>query len=66
MGITAAQFYPLSGETYDMGDFHRLLSRVEQTSDKAGFRQRRALNAAAGKLRGQGLCYYIESILGDP
>ena len=62
----AFPYTTVSGETYDVGDFHRLLSRVEQTSDKAGFRQRRALSAAAGKLRGQGLCYYIESILGDP
>ena len=33
---------------------------------KPVLRQRRADSAAAGKLRGQGLCYYIESILGDP
>ena len=56
----------VSGETYDVGDFHRLLNRAEQTSDKAGFEHRKTVSAAAGKLRGLGLCYYIESILGDP
>jgi len=55
-----------TGETYDVGDFHKVLSRVEQTADKAGFSARRAASEAAGKLRGIGLCYYIESILGSP
>jgi carbon-monoxide dehydrogenase large subunit len=55
-----------TGETYDVGDFHKVLSRVEQMADKAGFSARRAASEAAGKLRGIGLCYYIESILGSP
>ena len=54
------------GETYDVGDFHRLLSSAEDHSDRAGFAARRADSEARGQLRGQGLCYYIESILGDP
>jgi carbon-monoxide dehydrogenase large subunit len=56
----------VSGETYDVGDFNRLLSRAEQFADKPGFAARRAESARRGKLRGQGLCYYIESILGSP
>ena len=55
-----------AGETYDVGDFHRLLDRVERECDRAGFPARRAESAARGRLRGLGLCYYIESILGDP
>ncbi len=55
-----------SGETYDVGDFHRLLDRVERECDRAGFPARREESAARGRLRGLGLCYYIESILGDP
>ncbi|MEC8581832.1 MAG: xanthine dehydrogenase family protein molybdopterin-binding subunit [Pseudomonadota bacterium] len=54
----------VSGETYDVGDFKRVLARVEETSDRTGFAARRAASEAQGKLRGQGLCYYIESILG--
>ncbi|MBO9479443.1 xanthine dehydrogenase family protein [Shimia sp. R11_0] len=53
-------------ETYDVGDFDRVLSRLEAFGDVAGFETRKAASARAGKLRGAGLCYYIESILGDP
>ncbi|WP_422048033.1 xanthine dehydrogenase family protein molybdopterin-binding subunit [Shimia sp.] len=53
-------------ETYDVGDFDRVLSRMEDFGDVAGFAARKAASAVAGKLRGAGLCYYIESILGDP
>lgn len=55
-----------TGETYDVGDFNRVLSHAEQLADRAGFEARKAASAAKGKLRGMGLCYYIESILGDP
>ncbi|MEQ9257939.1 MAG: xanthine dehydrogenase family protein molybdopterin-binding subunit [Roseovarius sp.] len=54
------------GETYDVGDFGRLLARAERESDRAGFEARRAESEARGKLRGLGLCYYIEAILGNP
>lgn len=55
-----------TGELYDVGDFNRVLSRVEIESDLAGFAKRRSASHAKGKLRGMGLCFYIESILGDP
>lgn len=55
-----------TGETYDVGDFTRVLAHAERTADRAGFAARKAASAARGKLRGMGLCYYIESILGDP
>ena len=55
-----------TGETYDVGDFHRVLAHCAETADLAGYAARRAKSAAQGKLRGMGLCYYIESILGDP
>ena len=56
----------VSGVTYDIGDFPKVLARVAKEADREGFPARKAASAAAGKLRGQGLCYYIESILGDP
>lgn len=66
--IKAEQFpyKAATGETYDVGDFDRLLTRVAQEADRAGFAARKAADAKRGLLRGQGLCYYIESILGDP
>ncbi|MEM9430469.1 MAG: xanthine dehydrogenase family protein molybdopterin-binding subunit, partial [Pseudomonadota bacterium] len=54
-----------SGEIYDVGDFDRVLDRALAEADVEGFAARKAASAAAGKLRGIGLSYYIESILGD-
>ena len=55
-----------TGETYDVGDFAKVMDRAVDEADVAGFAARKASDAASGKLRGIGLCYYIESILGDP
>ncbi len=54
------------GESYDVGDFNRVLDRAAEEADLAGYETRKAADAAKGLLRGVGLCYYIESILGDP
>ena len=51
---------------YDIGEFDRVLSVAQKRSDHAGYEQRRNESAKKGMLRGLGLCYYIESILGDP
>jgi aerobic carbon-monoxide dehydrogenase large subunit len=55
----------VTGVTYDVGEFAKVLGRAAEKADRAGFAARKAASEAAGKLRGQGLCYYIESILGD-
>jgi carbon-monoxide dehydrogenase large subunit len=55
-----------SGVTYDVGEFAQVLAQAGARVGRDGFETRRAEAAARGKLRGQGLCYYIESILGDP
>jgi Aerobic-type carbon monoxide dehydrogenase, large subunit CoxL/CutL homologs len=52
------------GMTYDVGSFARVLARAENLGDVAGFAARREASAAKGLLRGLGLSYYIESILG--
>jgi carbon-monoxide dehydrogenase large subunit len=54
-----------SDQLYDVGDFGRVLSRVQIEADLAGFAARRAQSEAQGRYRGVGLCFYIESILGD-
>lgn len=66
--ITAAQmpYTSLAGELYDTGDFDKVLSRAEKEADIAGFEARKAESAKSGKIRGLGLCFYIESILGAP
>ncbi|GGA12533.1 xanthine dehydrogenase family protein molybdopterin-binding subunit [Neptunicoccus cionae] len=55
-----------AGELYDVGDFDRVLTRAETEADVAGFPARQQDSVAKGKLRGLGLCFYIESILGAP
>ncbi len=55
-----------TGMPYDVGDFHMVLDRARQEADLGGFAARKEAARARGKLMGQGLCYYIESILGDP
>jgi carbon-monoxide dehydrogenase large subunit len=66
--IVPAQFpyTTVSGVTYDVGDFAMVLASAGREADRSGFEARKAASAAKGKLRGQGLCYYIESILGNP
>jgi carbon-monoxide dehydrogenase large subunit len=54
-----------TGELYDVGDFDRVLDAALEKADVAGFEARKAAAAAEGKLLGLGVCYYIESILGD-
>lgn len=55
-----------SGELYDTGDFARVLERARKVADIDGFSARRAGSEGRGQLRGLGLAYYIESILGSP
>ncbi|GAB5448175.1 xanthine dehydrogenase family protein molybdopterin-binding subunit [Gymnodinialimonas sp.] len=54
------------GELYDVGEFARVMARAEAEADVAGFAARRAADEAQGKLRGLGVAFYIESILGSP
>ncbi len=55
-----------TGETYDVGDFDKVLRRTEAEADLKGYAERKSKDQAQDKLRGIGICYYIESILGDP
>ncbi|SDG76623.1 xanthine dehydrogenase family protein molybdopterin-binding subunit [Alloyangia pacifica] len=67
--INFVQEFPyktVTGENYDVGDFSRVLAHAEADADIEGYPARKAATEAQGKLRGLGLCYYIESILGDP
>ncbi|WP_370311107.1 xanthine dehydrogenase family protein molybdopterin-binding subunit [Sagittula sp.] len=56
----------VAGEMYDVGEFARVLGHAEASADVAGFAARQEASAAEGRLRGLGVCYYIESILGQP
>jgi aerobic carbon-monoxide dehydrogenase large subunit len=62
---TAFPYATPAGENYDVGDFARVQARAEDLADVAGFGARKADSAARGMLRGLGVAYYIEAILGD-
>ena len=53
-----------SGETMDSGDYRRIADRARQEADVDGFPARRAESARRGKLRGLGIAFYVEVILG--
>ena len=55
-----------TGEMIDVGDFDRVLTAAEISADIEGFQRRKKESESKVMLRGLGLCYYIESILGDP
>ncbi|WP_204113979.1 xanthine dehydrogenase family protein molybdopterin-binding subunit [Shimia biformata] len=47
--------------TYDTGDYHGTMDKLEAAADFAGFAARRAASEAKGKLRGLGVNCYIEA-----
>jgi carbon-monoxide dehydrogenase large subunit len=49
-----------AGETYDSGDFPRILEQALARADWAGFAQRRAQSAARGRLRGRAVSTFLE------
>ncbi|MEO1092688.1 MAG: xanthine dehydrogenase family protein molybdopterin-binding subunit [Pseudomonadota bacterium] len=60
----AMPFTTAVGEVYDSGAFAEVMERSMERADWAGFESRR--HAVPGKRRGIGMCYYIESTMGDP
>lgn len=52
------------GESYDSGEFARLMDQAMKLADWHGFAARREQSKAAGKLRGIGMATYIESCAG--
>jgi len=55
-----------NGETIEDGDFLRVLNRVRAEADVDNLAARVRASAQKGLVRGMGLAFYIESILGSP
>jgi carbon-monoxide dehydrogenase large subunit len=53
-------FTNFMGQTYDSGNFVRLIDRATEASDWAGFEARKAAAQAKGLLYGRGVASYIE------
>jgi carbon-monoxide dehydrogenase large subunit len=59
-------FKTAAGELYDSGEFARVMDACLKKADWQGIEARRAAARRRGRLRGIGMCYYIESTMGDP
>ena len=62
----AMPFVSAMKQTYDSGDFVRVLDAALAKMDWDGFEGRRAASAAKGKKRGIGMAYYLEATGGAP
>lgn len=49
-----------NGPIYDSGEFEAIMDKALALADAAGFAKRRATSRKAGKLRGMGLCCFLE------
>ncbi len=55
-----------SGQTYDSGEFEAVLDKALALADWTGFPARRAKAQSTGRLRGIGLCCFLEVAGGSP
>ncbi len=53
-----------TGPIYDVGNFPHVLAEGKKAADWDGFSARAAKTSAAGKIRGRGMCYYVEITAG--
>jgi carbon-monoxide dehydrogenase large subunit len=62
----AMPFKSAAGETYDVGEFARVMDAAMAKADWRGFPARQAEARNQGARRGIGMSYYIESTMGEP
>lgn len=62
----AMPYVTAMNQTYDSGDFHKVLDAALEKIDWAGFEGRRASSARRGMKRGIGMSYYLEATGGGP
>ncbi|HET9734517.1 MAG TPA: xanthine dehydrogenase family protein molybdopterin-binding subunit [Burkholderiales bacterium] len=63
---TAMPYAAPSGQTYDSGEFEAVLDKALALADWKGFPARRKASAATGRLRGIGVCCFLEVAGGSP
>ena len=56
----AMPYHTPNGPVYDSGEFEAIMDRALALADWKGFPQRRAVSERAGRLRGIGLCCFLE------
>ncbi|MBX9773810.1 MAG: xanthine dehydrogenase family protein molybdopterin-binding subunit [Xanthobacteraceae bacterium] len=50
----------VTNTTYDSGDFARVMDECLKLADWSGFSKRAAASKKSGRLRGRGICYFLE------
>ncbi len=63
---SAMPYVTAMNQTYDSGDFQKVLDAALTKIEWAGFEGRRAAAAARGRKRGIGMAYYLEATGGAP
>ena len=63
---SAMPYRSAMAQTYDSGDFQRVLDSALEKMDWAGIKARQAKSEQAGRKRGIGMAYYLEATGGDP
>jgi len=63
---SAMPYLAPSGQTYDSGEFEAVLDKALLLADWNGFPARRKASEATGRLRGIGLCCFLEVAGGSP
>ncbi len=64
--VSAMPYKAPSGQTYDSGEFEAVLDKALALADWQGFAARRKAAAANGRLRGIGVCCFLEVAGGAP
>ncbi len=64
--VSAMPYKAPSGQTYDSGEFEAVLDKALALADWQGFAARRKAAAAHGRLRGIGVCCFLEVAGGAP
>jgi len=64
--VSAIPYKTATGCVYDSGEFERLMDKALENSEWAKFETRKTQSADSGKIRGIGMCYYIEATAGNP
>ncbi|MBL4667152.1 MAG: xanthine dehydrogenase family protein molybdopterin-binding subunit, partial [Sneathiella sp.] len=64
--VSAIPYTTATGCVYDSGEFERLMDKAMENAEWAKFDDRKAASLQNGKIRGMGMCYYIEATAGNP
>ncbi|MBL4907645.1 MAG: xanthine dehydrogenase family protein molybdopterin-binding subunit [Sneathiella sp.] len=64
--VEAIPYKTATGCVYDSGEFERVMDKALENSNWSDFETRRAQSEANGKIRGKGMCFYIEATAGNP